>query len=464
VKGHTEKRRKGWISKPDDLFSFADSVINFSHAYGALTCSSHFNGRDMKRIKHQSGQKPCFFFLKLCLFVFLAVPRAGSQTLPNSGPPSPAERTPATDIPVAVMAFQGTNVIQSRQLYDAVIREARRLEGYTSRPLSFVESPNDPGLPPDRAPGPAFLGAAQYVLTGEYYIDNEDVWHLQLWLWDSSNGSLVYTDEEIAENMAEAEGYLPTLLSWILSHIPAEQEISPPDTRPPARQTGSPERQRISPPETASGEAKEEDSPAFTMGLYLGLRGGGSFNVYSLPRISGGYESNIGQSFTNEAAFFAEFQVLRFLSLQGEVVLTPDFLRLSKLVPNDEGDNIRVTDDFSSMSLMFPFLIKTPFRMGIFASSLYAGAYLTMPLGNTKMKNGDPAGSGGSYSFGITQYFGILLGLDMGVSLGPGELLLDLRYSKDFGLTRIQVTPELPYIRSRISLSAGYKFRLWKRS
>jgi hypothetical protein len=458
----------------------------------------------MKRIKYQNEQRPCFFFLGLCLFVFLGVPWAGSQTPPDSGPPPQTEGTPAADIPVAVMAFGGNNVIQSRQLYNALIRDAKRLEGYTPRPLSFEEFPNESGLPPDRAPEPAALGTARYVLTGEYYIDNEGVWHLQLWLWNSSDGSLVYTDEAIAENMAEAEGYLPTLLSWILSHISAEDDISPPARQtggpeqqgmsppaqqasgpeqqgisppaqqasgpeqqgmnPPAQQASSPEQQGMSPPETASEEAKEEDSPAFTMGLYLGLRGGGSFNVYFLPRISGGYESTIGQSFTNEAAFFAEFQVLRFLSLQGEVVLIPDFLRLSKLVPNDEGNNIRVTDDFSSMSLMFPLLIKTPFKMGIFASSLYAGAYLTLPLGNTKMKNGNPADSDGSYGFGINQCFGVLLGLDMGFSLGPGELLLDLRYSRDFGLTIIQVAPELPYIRSRISLSAGYKFRLGKRS
>jgi hypothetical protein len=54
--------------------------------------------------------------------------------------------------------------------------------------------------------------------------------------------------------------------------------------------------------------------------------------------------------------------------------------------------------------------------------------------------------------------FGVLGGLDVAVSAGPGAVLFDLRYSKDLGSTGIQDGEFTAYNRMFLTFSIGYKF------
>ena len=94
------------------------------------------------------------------------------------------------------------------------------LPNYTPVSISSEAQPETLRLRPDEPQDPMYLGDMPFVLTGEYYFDTEDLEHFQLWLWNSNDGSLIYTDELVAEGVDEAEGYLPALVSWVFSKIP----------------------------------------------------------------------------------------------------------------------------------------------------------------------------------------------------------------------------------------------------
>ena len=99
------------------------------------------------------------------------------------------------EVPVAVMPFVGDDAALSGRVRNASIREVGNQEGFTSLPLA-ADTPAAGDEPPD----PSLLGDAPYALTGESYLDDEDMTHFQLWLWESGTGALVYTDELMAED------------------------------------------------------------------------------------------------------------------------------------------------------------------------------------------------------------------------------------------------------------------------
>jgi hypothetical protein len=121
-------------------------------------------------------------------------------------------------VPVAVMPFAGDDPALNNRIRAAALAERENLAGFIPRPLdaggSFSDSPPDPAL----------LEGAPYVLTGEYYFDDEDMLHFQMWLWNGANGALVYTDELVTENADEAEGYVPSLAAWVFSKIPIQRQ------------------------------------------------------------------------------------------------------------------------------------------------------------------------------------------------------------------------------------------------
>ncbi|MDR2629558.1 MAG: hypothetical protein LBC60_01390, partial [Spirochaetaceae bacterium] len=309
-------------------------------------------------------------------------------------------------------------------------------------------------FPPDQPPEPVYLGDSRLVLTGEYYIDVDDLQHFQLWLWNSASGSLVYTDEMVFEDMEEAEGYLPPMVSWIFSHVPVDQRITVLQTGPQEEVT-----------DQGADEDQETRNSLFTGRLYLGLRGGGSFNAYS-SLVGGGYEAGTSQGFSGNGAVVLEFRIFRFLGLQAEAIFNYDTFKVAKITANlpTVGQSLRSTDRFSAMSLMFPLLVKVPLEIGVFSLSPFVGIYYAMPLGKVHMDPSDSrTAAAASYTYTVNPPLGLVLGIDTGLTLGPGELFLDLRFSRDIGMTVAEKGYGIQYVRNQIGLSLGYKFLIWKK-
>jgi hypothetical protein len=388
-------------------------------------------------------QTPRFLFWVVILL--LSIPFGGN-----------AQTVPAVT-EVAILPFvTADDAATALQLHNAAVSEVNNLGTYLVQEVSADQYPDIADLRPDIPPDPAYLGTAKYALTGEFYLDMENLQHVQLWLWTSDTGRLVFTDEMVTENYEEALMYMPPLLNWLLSQIPPEEAVPVADVFDPAASPISVPNDPAADAVDASKNA-EEPKGLFLGQLYLGVRAGVTFNSYSIAVQSWGYEGSLTQSFAYEAAFLAEFRILRFLTLQAEAIFSPDALMIAKII---NGQNTVVVDKFDLLSLTFPLLLKVPLEVGVVNLSFYTGAYAILPLGKTRIKSEVEAGV---YNAKTDPPLGFVFGLDLGFLLGPGRFLVDMRYSKDFGITTVQSPVQLPYNRARISVSLGYKFLLWQR-
>ncbi|MDR1108232.1 MAG: hypothetical protein LBL19_04275 [Spirochaetaceae bacterium] len=362
-------------------------------------------------------------------------------------------------VEVAIMPFMGVDDAELiLQLHDTVVSRVDALDNYLILQVSAAEHPQILTLSPDSPPGSEYLGSSLYVLTGEFYLDIDDLQHFQLWLWNSASGRLVYTDEMVTENYEEAEAYLPPLVSWIFSQIPqndipvlaaSQPEILPNPELIPQTEIGS-EVEALS--EGAEGTEKNN---LFMGRLYLGFRGGPIFNSYSVFQTSTGYKSGLVQSFSYEAALLADFRIFRFLSIQGEAVFTMDAFATTRTT-----QNVSFIDKVTSLSLLFPLIIKVPLDFGPFILALHSGIYFAMPLGKMALKSDIGAGD---YTVKLNPPLGFMVGTDLSFPLGPGMFLLDMRYGRDFGISTAQNASRLSYTRDRIAVSLGYKFFIWSR-
>jgi hypothetical protein len=314
--------------------------------------------------------------------------------------------------------------------------------------------------------------------------------HFQLWLWESSTGALTYTDEMLFEDTGEADMYLPPLVAWVFSKIPAVEtvaEAEPPaeegtpaaEAGPPAEE-GTPAAEAEPPAEEGSPVAEaepsaeaapeaeaeieavietQEDKPAPRQRLYLGLRGGASLNIHTSDTY-GNYLAGKSLYPGAAAAVTLEFRIFRFLSLQAEAIFNYDIFEIGRL---QTGQNAVTTDLFNAMTLRFPLLIKLPLEFGIFTPSIFAGAYGVVPLGkvNTTYAEGGTA----AFSMWMHLPIGIIGGIELSFALGPGEIFADLRYVRDLDSTSL-VDGNIGisrYARQEASVSLGYKLFLWKR-
>ncbi|MDR0689924.1 MAG: PorT family protein [Spirochaetaceae bacterium] len=383
----------------------------------------------------------------MIVFLFLTPYGGNAQTVPAN-----------TVMEVAIMPFSGSDdPSNTTQLYDAVLSEMVKREDVAPQEVSVFLYPEILELRPDEPPESRFLGASKYVLTGESYFDVENLQHFQMWLWNSETGRLVYTDELVSEDYEEAVMYMSPLVNWIFSQIPRDEpaataeEMSETAVALAAETTAETVSETVLPK-----DVDVEKKRLFRGELHAGLRGGASFNTYSIIQRTGGYEGDKSQSFSYEAALLVDFRVFRFFGLQAEAVFNADIFNALKVA-----QNTAVVDEVNSLFLTFPLLLKVPLEFGAFNLSFYAGPYATIPLGNARIQSNVEAGT---FAIKIDPPVGFILGLDIGFPLGPGKILLDGRYGRDFGITSIQNSLRLPYARDRISVSLGYKFLLWNRN
>jgi hypothetical protein len=395
--------------------------------------------------------KRIFSLTFLCLLLFCVPRPSAAQTSGDNA----ASSRPAD---VAVMTFVGDDLALSAQLHDAVVDEVRGIAGYTPQLVTLEEFPESISFPPDEPPAPSYLGATKYVLTGEFYIDmDEEMQHFQLWLWKSADGSLVYTDELMAEDMDEAMSYMPALVSWVFSRIPEERNVT--------LVQQSPQQSDINIRLDQSGNPYEVVNDPLNRWLYVGLRAGGSFRFYILPTLVKDYSSNFTQSFSYEAAVQLGFRFLSFMSVQVEAVFTQDSapFRGPKFQLNEtEIRYVYYTDSYNSKSLMFPVTVKFPLEFAPYIVSPFAGAYFILPLGQMEVATTEEGKTGGSYEYAYSLQLGITFGVDLGVRLGPGILFLDLRYNGDLGNTIVQMDDGTTreYTRNMFSFSLGYELAI----
>jgi hypothetical protein len=356
-----------------------------------------------------------------------------------SGDESPADagaQTPAGTIkPVAVMPFVGDDLALSERLQSAVIGEVEKMEGFSTEPISPTEFPETLEFRPDEPPDPVYSGTMPYVLTGEYYFDTEDLEHFQLWLWNSNDGSLIYTDELVAEGVDEAEGYLPALVSWVFSKIPfvvVREEIL--NVEKPGEEL------------MAEGDRAGEKGPSFPR-LYLGLWGGASFSAYN-ARTTESFDAGMSQGFGGAAAFLAGYRPWRFFSLQAEAIFSLDAFKV--FIAQESGSEIlHTTTQYTSLSLLLPLLIRFPFEAGKYHISLALGPYYIFPMSQI-------VDEGSAYPYQMDLPLGIMGGIDLGYAFGPGELFGSLRYGRDLGLTIVR--SGLQYAQARVMVFLGYRF------
>jgi hypothetical protein len=391
-----------------------------------------------------------FVFL-LNFFLLPAAVTLYAQTPPVNESPVPV----SPDKPVAFMTFLGDDLSIGALFQDRVVGEVNGLGGYSTHRVSADEFPQTLSLSPDYPPEGSYLGGARYAVTGEYYIDTDDLQHFQVWLWNSINGSLIYTDEMVFEDMEEAYSYLPPMISWVFSHIPVEERITIATTAPAAETTET--------TTSDGGEGDQDDAgrkQLFRGKLNLGLRGGGSYNSYGTHISAGGYVAGQSQGFSGEGALMVEFRIFKLFGVQAEAVFTHDTFKVVKVTTKPTQD-VRTTDHYKAMSLMFPLLLKIPIEIESFTVSPFGGGYFVMPIGKMTLIGANSGQAEASYPYKVDPPVGLILGVEAGLRLGPGELFADLRFGRDIGMTMIR--QGIQYTRTRLGLSLGYKFKLWER-
>ena len=186
--------------------------------------------------------------------------------------------------------------------------------------------------------------------------------------------------------------------------------------------------------------------------LYLGGRVGLSTGFYNN---AGGLADRTlypSQSISGIPAFdgalFFSAALIKLLEIQAEVLITNDSFDLIS------GKNTLFTVSYNS--IMIPMLAKLVFRPSIFMIQVFAGPYLSLPIGQVKVKH-----SNGSYTADFSLLGGIMAGGEFGIKLGPGTLLADIRYAGDFNNVTItnNGTKDISK-RNKVYFSLGYEFAL----
>jgi hypothetical protein len=84
----------------------------------------------------------------------------------------------------------------------------------------------------------------------------------------------------------------------------------------------------------------------------------------------------------------------------------------------------------------------------------YAGAYLSVPLGQMEIKHRN-----GSYTSDFSFLGGLMAGGGLGIKLGPGTVFADVRYAGDFGYITSDYNGNKEVSkRKKTYFSLGYEF------
>jgi hypothetical protein len=199
---------------------------------------------------------------------------------------------------------------------------------------------------------------------------------------------------------------------------------------------------------------KEPHQPAF----YAGLRAGPFLSLHSF-QTSRNYFGGTSRSVSGEAAVLLEFHPFRYFSVEMEGIIVYESFGDNREISEVDATHQSIAT-FSTLSLQIPLYLKVPVTFDRISFAPFVGAYWTIPLGQINMSY---RGNSSSFSYSIDPPLGLSLGVDGSFSLGPGKVVVGLRYERDMGTT-IGVGSDSPiYSRERVGLTAGYAFKLWQK-
>jgi hypothetical protein len=286
-------------------------------------------------------------------------------------------------------------------------------------------------IPTDMPPVRELVPGVRYALTGGVYPGNyEGEYYLQLWLWDMSGSSMIYTDDLVYQDIETGLESVPGLVEWLFSHI-VERPV----------------------------ESEDETEKAWNDKIInIGLRSGVSRHWYTAPEetIPGAY------SLTYEGGLFITLRFNALISLQAEADFIWDDLVYRGITDVSHGigyyNPVLENKRYRSFSLLFPVLFKLNLRYDNFRLAPYGGVFAFVPLGETSYRKNPGAVEEGSFSWSAAVPMGFSLGFEAATKAGAGMLIADIRYSGDFSRITISDAAETSYKRGMLSFTMGYAF------
>jgi hypothetical protein len=367
---------------------------------------------------------------------------------------------------IQIMPITGTNLVDAEPIMEAMIAEVQRTEGFT-----IVQSS---GMTDDVVDPADASSEAEYSISGTLIEEVGDTL-FQISLWRLSDSSLLLSEELVYVDLEEALDMVPILVWSLLGNIPAKTM-----------------------PADANWRHKW---------LYLGLLAGGTL---SWDKLQGFYANDNSRNSDFEGNGLGIFPSVSFtmmvpflnippqgdpkvyLELQTEILFSwervgYDYHHKDNIPPLEISKSGVWTDEYSFFSLTFPLVLKVEFHYGPLLLAPYGGGYFYLPLGDAqsstnRTKENMKIGSGNEND--PTKYreqdalqvsveglpLGMTFGFYTGIKMGPGALVIDLRYSRDFGLLTFKDmdgknTLNGQYIgidRHKFGLMVGYEIGLFK--
>jgi hypothetical protein len=195
---------------------------------------------------------------------------------------------------------------------------------------------------------------------------------------------------------------------------------------------------------------------AFSQGINAGIKLGVDFpfflgDDYNAERDTKGYDTKFMASFTGGA--FLTWEVFDFLALQPEVLYTMAGGSIGS------GDTREVT---KIGYIEIPLLVKGTIDTGFGKLGVYVAPDLQIKVGDATRvdQNGDTIEDLDQDTFN-TAVFNLVFGVDFDFPIGPGSLMLDIRYN--LGITPIYNGDKLStnrYRQNGIQLYLGYGIRI----
>ncbi|MDR3139206.1 MAG: outer membrane beta-barrel protein, partial [Treponema sp.] len=336
----------------------------------------------------------------MVFYVIIGLTLLPSLGFAQTGPAEPAGEPAPVESAVAILPLGRDETPMAQQFYEGIIDAVAALEKYSPQPIqreAFTQA--GVPVPMDMPPSQDLTAGARYALSGGVYMGSRTPeYYLQLWLWDMSGVTMIYSDILTYENTNDALLSLPGLVEWLFSHIREVAIAEEPEVLP--------------------------EEPWFS----LGLRTGFSRRWYQ------GDRGQDARAVCIEGGIFGSVDFNSLFTLQLELLFTGDTL----VYRNHNSEHINVTienEHFRAFSLMVPLVIKMNFRPGPVRLSPLAGIYVAAPLGEMRYHtNVDDENRYYSYS---TVPVGYTAGVQGAVKFGPGTLFADLRYAGDFGAVTV---------------------------
>jgi hypothetical protein len=376
-----------------------------------------------------------------------------------------AQETKLTTV-IQIMPITGTNLEDAEPIMEAMVAEVQRTEGFTIVQSNAMTA--DTVNPTDAS------SEAEYSISGTLVEEVGDML-FQISLWRLSDSSLLLSEEMVYVDLEEALDLVPILVWSLLGNIPAKSML--------------------------------EDLNWRTKWVYLGLLTGGTIAWNKeLQGYTGDGDkvsdfNGSGLGFSPSAALTIMMPFLNipvkgdpkvYLELQTEVLFSWEWAGYSyhytNTVPKESvNKNGLWTDEYSFFSFTFPLMLKVEFNYGPLMLAPYGGAYFYLPLGEAQSRTNRIAENIEGSNPSPDSYLeddsatvkvsmdgvplGMTFGFYTGIKMGPGALVIDLRYARDFGKLKFEdkggkTALNGQYIiidRHKFTFMVGYEIGFFKR-